>query len=71
MIHGRLITVKVTRDVPTECNSIAVKADRRSHAIWLLQDVVVERIYMYMYSTSMRGFRVADELCVGTGQLES
>lgn len=67
MLNGQLITLKLTRDVPTQRNSHPVKEARQAHATWLLQNAVTERVYLdesgfhlwtkRSYGRSMRGQR--------------
>lgn len=69
MLNGRLITLKMTRDVPTQRNSQPVKEARQAHATWLLRNAVTERVYLdesgfhlwtkRSYGRSTRGQRAA------------
>lgn len=45
-LNGRLITLKLMRDVPTQRNSPEVKAQRKAMAQWLLSNATTEKIYI-------------------------
>lgn len=45
-LHGQLITLKMTRDVPAQRNTDVVKNARNDMANWLLHNTVIEKIYV-------------------------
>lgn len=45
-LNARLITMKLTRDVPTQRNTEAIKNERKDMANWMLLHSAVEKIYI-------------------------
>lgn len=45
-LHARLITLKLTRDVPAQRNTEAVKDARKEMANWMLRNSAAEKVYI-------------------------
>ena len=45
-LHARLVTLKLTRNLPEQRNSEEVKSARKEMAEWLLRNALTEKIYV-------------------------